>query len=143
MQMTVRFLLACELVSHTREGKLNIMGEFNRLANPTLPFALPMMFVVGRVDGSLTAGLRHAAQLIVTDEDGATIWKSPPVSFDFLKPEDRDFPIRSDLVFQIGGMVFPKYGSYSFTLWLDGTSRESIVVFAQQPEAKPQQPSVG
>lgn len=136
MQIEVRFLLACELVSHTREGKLNIMGEFNRLANPKLPFALPMMYVVGRVDGSLVAGLRHSAQLIVTDEDGAVIWKSPPIAFEFAKPGNRDHPMRANLIFQLGGMVFPKYGTYSFTLWIDGTSRETVLVFVQAPEAK-------
>lgn len=141
MQMTVRFILACELVNSTPEGKLNIMGEFNSLTNPHLPVVQPMMFIVGRVEASVTSGMQHAAQLIVADEDGAAVWTSPPLPFTFTKHPERGHPMRADMVFRLGGMVFPNYGPYAFTLWVDGTSQDTVVVFVQPNPPQPQQQS--
>lgn len=138
MQVTVRFLLACELVSRTAEGKLNLMGEFNRLTNPQLPVVQPMTYIAARIEANVTAGLQHAAQLIVTDEDGDVIWKSPTMPVTFQHPLQRGLPMRADIVLRIGGMMFPKFGTYSFTLWIDGTARETIAIFVQEPEEQGQ-----
>jgi hypothetical protein len=132
MQVNVRFLLACELVSHTTERKLNIMGEFNLLANTQTPVVQPMMYIIGRIEASVTAGVQHSSQLIVTDEDGARIWESPLIPFAFRKASIAGLPMRADLVYQIGGMMFPKFGAYSFTLWINGVAQETAVVHVQQ-----------
>lgn len=133
MQLHVKFLLLADLVSHTREGKLNVMGEYNAAINPSLPVALPMAYVAARVVASVTAGLTHSSQLIVTDQDGNVLWRGPLLPFAFGKPPAGQ-DMRADLVYQIGGMVFPEYGPYSFTLWIDDVALETAVLHVQAPQ---------
>jgi hypothetical protein len=117
----------------SQEGKLNVLGVFDRLASPAFPTVHPKMVFVFRVQAEYGDTNRtHPVRVRLMDEDGATLFEAngeivpPPV-------EPGEFATAHQL-FALVGIQFPRPGFYKFVVTLgDLPPHETPLSVVQSP----------
>lgn len=108
------FGLVADFISETKEGKLNILGEFNTIRSPTEPIQHHSMFVIARFLASASEGTNHQLQVLLVDEDGQeVIPKSENIQLRF-QPTGKGLPLRAHVVLHFTPITLPRFGRYSF-----------------------------
>ena len=128
--MECKFVLLADAANVSREGKLNITGEFNAVFSDKIPVGWPFLAVVGRLEANAGEGPSHAAQFKLTDDDGQTVFQTPLFPITLAKGAPGT-PTRADLVFGIAGLVFPRFGDYAMHLFVDGVQRGAVSVYVR------------
>lgn len=125
--MNVNLLVLCDAANVSREGKLNILGEFDSIHASTFPLTYPTMVLVVRLEAHPTEAGDHQMKLQLFDSDGADV--VPPLQGEF-PTGDPPFPgvgIRTaPLILQMHGVRFDKPGHYSFELLVDNHHLRSL-----------------
>lgn len=134
--MEMRFLLAADAANISKEGKLNITGEFNTIYGAEVPISWPSMVIVARIEAHVGEGPDHAAQFRLADEDGVKIFESPPIPVKVIS-SGRGIPARGNIMMHLVGLTFPRHGDYTMHLLIDGVSRGHMTLFIR--ETAPQQ----
>lgn len=99
----------------SQEGKLNVLGVFDRIAASTFPTAHPKMVFVFRVQAEYDDTGRHfAVRVRLMDEDGAAIFEA---SGNIVAPQvaPGEF-VTANQLFNLVGTQFPRPGSYKFVV---------------------------
>lgn len=140
--MQLKFILVADAANVSREGKLNIAGEFNTMFGTTLPLVWPFMVIVVRLEAHPGEGPDHAAQFRVTDQDGHPILESPPMPINF-HGGGSGIPARADLRLALAGVAFPQFGDYTVHLLVDGVQRGDTTMYVRRRTDVPQLPHRG
>lgn len=122
--------VAADFASTADEGKLNILGIFDRLNAPSLPFALPQMFLAMRLSYEPDEA-DHEANLrvqLVDDGNNEIValqggLRTPPLLVDGL---------RQGVINQIvgvAGLTFEAAGAYRFRIYLNDIEQRSIHLY--------------
>jgi hypothetical protein len=97
----------------SQEGKLNVMGVFDRIAATAFPTVHPKMVFVFRVQAEYSdQGRAFPVRVRLIDDDGASLFEAngeiaaPPVA-------PGEF-LTANQVFTLVGVQFPRPGSYKF-----------------------------
>ena len=135
--MECKFILIADAVNISREGKLNIAGEFNAIFASQTPAGWPSMSIVARLEANAGEGVQHAAQFRITDEDGAKVFETPVLPIRFGRPNLPGAPIRADAVMNLAGLVLPRYGLYSVHVLVDGVARGMTTLTVVKPPTAP------
>jgi hypothetical protein len=101
----------------SQEGKLNVMGVFDRIAAGAFPTVHPKMVFVFRVQADYgDAGQQFAVRVRLMDEDGATLFEA---SGDIVAPQvgPGEF-VTANQLFTLVGIRFEQPGSYKFVVQL-------------------------
>lgn len=109
----------CDAANQSAEGKLNILGEFDRINALTLPVTWPQMFYVAKLKlGAASVG-QHNAELRVVDQDMHLVAQVPG---GFMVPPLPHPGTENDFVVILGinNARFEKEGEYSFVFLIDG-----------------------
>lgn len=99
----------------SQDGKLNVLGIFDRVAAPSFPTMHPKMVFVVRVQAEYADnGGSFPLRVRLVDEDGGVLFEaggelSPP------EVQPGDFAIANQL-FTLIGIGFPRPGSYKFVV---------------------------
>jgi hypothetical protein len=99
----------------SQEGKLNVMGIFDRIAAPSFPTLHPRMVFAFRVQAEyIDAGRAFDVRVRLMDEDGGVIFEAngeivPPP----LHPGNFS---TANQVFTLVGVQFPQPGMYKFVV---------------------------
>ncbi|HEX9885843.1 MAG TPA: hypothetical protein VGA70_05120 [Longimicrobiales bacterium] len=134
--MEMKFGLLCDAANESREGKLNILGEFNTIWAGGFPVRWPRCVLVARFEAHPSEGQDHDLVLRLTDRDGADIIPSPPrlpIRFAQAAP---DMPLRAQVVVNLDGMTFERPGEFEYHLVVDGHHRGSVPIWVR-PRQKP------
>ena len=113
--MIIPMALLADEANVSQEGKLNVLGVFDRIAAPTFPTVHPKMVFVFRVQSEyMDAGLSFVVRLRLVDEDGQVLFEAggelvPPA----VAPGDF---ASANQIFTLVGTGFPRPGSYKFVL---------------------------
>jgi Family of unknown function (DUF6941) len=109
----------CDGANVSAEGKLNILGEFDRLTAPALPVSWPLMFFVAKLKLGAAAVGHHSFRLRVLDEDMHLVSN---VEGEMEVPPLRNPGIENDapMILGITNARFSKEGTYLFELLIDG-----------------------
>ena len=130
--MDLKFALLADHVNTTLEGKLNIIGEFNAISAARVPATHPFLFLVARLEASVSEGTEHELTIGIYDEDGQKVMpKSPTFPIKF-KPQGRGLPLRAQVVAQLGGLRFDHFGSFEFHLLVDGRLEARVPFLVSQ-----------
>jgi hypothetical protein len=134
--MQVDFVLLCDMANVDGSGKLNMVGEFNAVPTPPLRLSL-----VTRIMAAASEGRDHRVGVAVVDADGNQLARLPDQAIQFspVMPGTSG-DLRAQLVIGMQGVRFPRLGTYSFHVLVDGRmlgDRELYVV------PVPQGPAVG
>lgn len=118
--MELRFALLADHISTGERGKVSIIGEFDRLYSPQVPFNYGPFFVIARFEASVTEGSDHTLNIVLVDQDGAeVIPKSPDLKVEF-NPTGRGRPLRSNVIMNFTAVQIPAYNDYEFHFLIDG-----------------------
>ena len=125
--------LLCDDANVSQEGKLNILGVFDRIAAGTFPTVHPKMVFAFRVQAEYgDAGRSFAVRVRLIDEDGGVLFEAsgeivgPPV-------EPGEF-LTANQLFTLVGVGFPRPGNYKFEVNVgDLLTHETPLVLLQIP----------
>ncbi|HEX8242305.1 MAG TPA: hypothetical protein VF541_02370 [Longimicrobium sp.] len=99
----------------SQEGKLNVLGIFDRIAAAEFPVVHPRMVFAFRVQAEFADGGRSfPVQIRLVDEDGGVLFDAageinPPI----VPPGEFS---TANQVFTLVGLTFPRAGVYTFTV---------------------------
>lgn len=120
----------------SQEGKLNLMGIFDRIAAATFPVLHPRMVFVFRVEAEFgDAGRAYPVRVTLQDEDGAVLFEAtgdlmaPPVPIG-------EFATANQL-FALVGVQFPHPGFYRFVVELGDLEPHETPLLVQSSAADP------
>lgn len=130
--MELEFALVADAANISREGKLNIAGEFNTISGPRTPVSWPRMTFVARLNAHVAEGSAHTALLVINDADGNELLRSPDFPLEFT-PSGPGRPLRAGIVVDLVGTRFPKYGDYEINLLVDGRHMGSAPIYVSRP----------
>lgn len=122
--MNVDSILLADYARVGTDGKLDVVGVFNRIPANTLPATLPFLSLSLVVHGhSEEGGTTHGIELRLLNERREAL--SPPMvgEFDFPPASDAypGLPVRSVKTFLMLQPTFPEHGLYAFEVYIDGT----------------------
>jgi hypothetical protein len=127
--VNVNLAVLCDAANVSREGKLNVLGEFDSIHASTFPLTYPTMVLVVRLEAHPTEAGDHTLRLHLNDEDGQDV--VPPLQGEFPTgdPPFLGVPIRTaPLILQMHGVRFEHPGHYSFELLVDGHHLRSLAL---------------
>ncbi len=110
--MNVNLAVLCDAANVSREGKLNVLGEFDSIHASTFPLTYPTMVLVVRLEAHPTEAGDHTLRLHLNDEDGQDV--VPPLQGEFPTgdPPFLGVPIRTaPLILQMHGVRFGGRGT--------------------------------
>ena len=121
-------LLLADYANTTRDNKLNVMGIFNQIYSTTFPASHPEMFIVAKfsADPSEYGGKRHLT-IKLLDEDANLIANLLERDLEIPRAQaSREAEIQQ--ILRITGLVFPKPGTYQFSILVDNDFKGSRTV---------------
>ncbi len=108
-------------------GKLTIVGTFDRLTPPQLPFQQPAFYLVGKLRFDATeVGERHI-KFTISNPDGKMIGALPEVKVPVTLRGD-DYTAAMQLVLQINGLPLAEQGDHSINLLIDDKIEATLLL---------------
>ena len=102
----------------TQDGKLNVMGIFDRIAASSFPTVHPKMVFAFRVHAEFAdAGQQYGVRVRLMDEDGGVIFEA---NGEIVAPEVRPGEFSTaNQIFTLMGVQFGQPGVYKFVVTVD------------------------
>jgi hypothetical protein len=131
--MDVNLAVLADYANVSQDSKLNIMGIFQEVNPPVLPFALPQMYlVVSFVAGPAEFGSVKNIRIVLLDNDGNEMLAleaqaqvpRPP------RPGRRAF---INQVIGLNGITFQRPGDYAFSILVGGETKETVGLHVNEP----------
>lgn len=125
------FFVAADYANVTPEGKLNIMGLFDRIWASRFPAKHSMFHMVAKVAlefGDPTSG-EHNFTIKMIDEDANEEFSlTPPRTFKFPERVQPGIEPDHNLVLGVRDMVFRRPGVYEFKLFVNDVELDSFLL---------------
>jgi hypothetical protein len=131
--MDVTLAVLADYANVSQDGKLNIMGIFQEVNPPALPFQLPQMFLVVSFEaGPAEFGSLKDVRIALLDSDGDEMLAlegqaevpRPP------RPGRRTY---INQVLGLNGVAFPRPGDYEFSILIAGETRGTAALHVNEP----------
>jgi hypothetical protein len=116
----------------SQEGKLNVLGVFDRIAAGTFPVMHPRMVFAFRVQAEFAdSGQSFAVQVRLLDEDNAVLFDaSGEIAAPIVPPGEF---VTANQVFTLVGVQFPHPGLYRFVVTLAGEEAHETPFLVSTP----------
>ncbi len=137
--MDVAFALLADAANVSREGKLNVLGVFDRLHGSKFPFTWPRMMLVMRfVASAAEYGTEKTIDIITLDADGKKLGTASGKMTLPTGASGRQLKINHVLPMT---MTFPAPGEYSIEILINGEPKATVPLeVVQREERKDGQP---
>jgi hypothetical protein len=118
----------------SREGKLNILGAFDRIYGTKFPLQWPRMVLVTRFEASAAEfGSEKSLEIVTMDADGKKLGQATGKMKIGEGRTGRQIKINHVLPM---GMTFPAPGEYSIVVLVNGESKATVPLEVVQREQK-------
>lgn len=124
--MHVQYVTLCDQIILANDGRPSLIGVFNHLNVPALPFTLPRLAFAGRI--LFTAdetGRPHKVEIVITDPSGAELAR-PGGDVDLPKAPPGLDSVAVDLPMQFDLFQIEAAGRYTFLLHVDGKATAGV-----------------
>ena len=132
--MDVNLAVLADYANVSQDGKLNIMGIFQEVNPPVLPFALPQMYlVISFVAGPAEFGSTKNIRLVLLESDGSemlTLEGQMDVPSRAHRPGSRAY---INQVIGLNGITFHRPGGYDFSILVSGETKETVSLHVNEP----------
>ncbi len=136
--MDVKWAVLADYANITREGKLNVLGIFDIINPPVLPFPLPLLYVVVSYEaGAAEYGTTKSVSIVLSDEDGNRLMELPQ-ELKIKRPQISGTKVTANQIAAIAGFQFKKAGNYQFAILVSGETRETISLRVNPPRGDTQ-----
>jgi hypothetical protein len=127
--MEVTLFVAADYANKSADGKLNILGIFNRIMATSFPARHRQMFLVIRLVAELgEIRNKHDIRFLFMDEDGKELINGGGV-LNIEHPKDGKQAI-AEFIVDVGDLHVPREGAYVFKLVLNQEIRARIPIEA-------------
>jgi hypothetical protein len=131
--MRVTLAALADYANVTMEGKLNIMGIFQEINAPTLPFQLAQMYLVVSFSAAPSeAPAQKRLEVKLLAADGAQVFAAQQI-LPVQPPNRPGARLITNAVMGIGGLLFNGAGDYAFSILVDGDEKESVPLRVNPP----------
>ena len=140
--MQVKLALLADYANVTADGKLNILGIFDRIQVGDLPAVHPQMHFILRLEAHPAERDReHRVEIKLHDPDGQTIFQVQGQ----IHPRTATAPgsITTNQILTLNNLQLTKTGGYTFIVFVDNDLKSEVplaVVQGQRPPAPPRPP---
>ena len=134
--MQVKLAVLADYANVTGDGKLNILGIFDRINLTQVPAVHPQMHLILRLEAQQSERDRpHNVEIRLQDPQGTTIFE---VNGDIVPHGDGAFPISANQILTLNNLQLEKIGAYSFAIFVDNDLKSELplhVAFVSMPPA--------
>lgn len=124
--MEITLAVLADAANLSQEGKLNLLGVFQTIHTPVVPFKLPSMTFVAMAQLEISdKGIPHSFKLVIHDEDMHEIWLSGEVPFSVAHEDQRLNP-ELPFMFRFQNFEFPIFGVYQFDIYIDDKKQREL-----------------
>lgn len=112
--MYVKLALLADYANVTAEGKLNILGVFDRITVHDMPAVHPQMHLVLRLEAHPAERNRvHNVEIRLYDPDGQTVFE---VKGDVVPQGPASMPMATNQILTLNNLQLSKSGGYTFVV---------------------------
>lgn len=135
--MKVELLTLCDYAVAVPGGKLTIVGTFDRLQPPALPFQQPSFFLVGKFRFDASEVGEKRLRFVFSDPDGKEIGALPEVKVP-VAIRDEEYTAAMQVVLRINGLPLTQIGEHAVNVQIDGRTEAttSLTVQVVKPASK-------
>ncbi|MDY6918054.1 MAG: hypothetical protein SVP26_08955 [Chloroflexota bacterium] len=126
--MQLDLLLTADYANVTADGKLNVMGIFNRIYSSAFPASHAEMYLVANLSADPSEyGMRRKLVAKLMDEDGGLVAQLLEREIEVPQAkEGRPAEIRQ--ILRLVGLLFPRPGTYQFSMLVDNDLKGSRAI---------------
>lgn len=133
--MHVKLALLADYANVTGEGKLNILGIFDRITVQQLPVVHPQMHLILRLEAHSTERNRtHNIEIRLHDPDGETVFE---VKGDIVPQGSSVLSTSTNQILTLNNLQLEKTGGYNFVVFVDNDLKAEIPLGVEQAPAAP------
>ena len=131
--MDVTLSVLADYATVSQDGKLSVMGIFQEINPPTLPFALPQMYlVVSYSVGPAEFDTVKDIKIALLDNDGKEMLAlegQVPVR----RPPRPGTPAYMNQIIGLSGVTFERPGDYGFAILAGGETKGTVSLHVNRP----------
>lgn len=141
--MEVKLAVACDTVSQSPDGKINIHGVFTEVAGLGLPYVVPRVHLAIFCDANVAeVGTQEFMEARFQEEDGDVVLSAPHMHV--VPPAPRPGTRSSfNIVFPFVNIPFAKPGHYEFVVLVGGETKATVSIYANEPIVLTPVPAIG
>jgi hypothetical protein len=144
--MQVKLALLADYANVTAEGKLNILGIFDRITVQELPAVHPQMHLILRLEAHAAERNRsHAIEIRLYDPDGLTVFE---VKGDMVPHGAPGVTSATNQILTLNNLQLSKAGGYMFVVFVNNDLKSEIPLGVEvaspevsAPQTRPSQPN--
>ena len=142
--MHVTLAVLADYANVTGDGKLNILGIFDRMNVTTLPAVHPQMNLVLRIEAhSAERDRSHAVEIRLHDPEGETIFE---VKGEIVPQGEPGHNVSTNQILTLNNLQLSKTGDYTFIVFVNNDLKAEVplvVEYAPLVGGAPLPPAVG
>src|SRR3954469_18654539 len=124
--MQVKLALLADYANVTAEGKLNILGIFDRINVPELPVVHPQMHLILRLEAhSAERNRPHSVEIRLHDPDGQTIFE---VTGDMVPQGIAGQTVSTNQILTLNNLQLTKTGGYNFVVLVNNDLKSEVML---------------
>ena len=127
--MLVKLALLADYANVTAEGKLNILGIFDRINLVQVPAVHPQMHLILRLEAQPAERSRpHQIEIRLHDPEGATIFE---VNGDITPHGEGAQPTSTNQILTLNNLQLQKIGAYNFSVFIDHDLKSELPLYVE------------
>ncbi len=131
--MEVSLAVIADYANLAQDGKLNIMGIFQEVNPPVLPFPLPQMYlVVSFVAGPAEFDTTKDIKIALLDNDGNEMLALEGQAH-VSRPRRPGSRAYMNQLIGLSGITFERSGDYAFAILIGGETRATVSLHINEP----------
>lgn len=129
--MNIEVFVLCDAATDY-QGKLNILGAFDAIWSKELPVVNPHCALALRIRFTKMEEGEHAIRINIVDEDGQPVISPFEAKARINTGEAKNASTARNMILNLQGLKFQKFGEYSVDLAIDGRHVNSLPLYIHQ-----------